>query len=155
DVLDITCAACHTGQLSIVKEGRRTGVRIDGGQAMHAFTATAIGHFGPSLVGALAATYFNPFKFNRFARRVLGDNYSQGKSSLHSALWQVLFAIAQEAYIEKSRHLYPVEEGYGRTDALGRISNRVFGRNIDTANYRVGNAPVSYPPVWDIWKFDW
>ncbi len=49
----------------------------------------------------------------------------------------------------------PTEEGYGRTDALARIANTVFARHLDAANYAVGNAPVNYPPVWNIWKFDW
>ena len=31
----------------------------------------------------------------------------------------------------------------------------MFGDAIDESNYRVANAPVSYPQVWDIWKFDW
>lgn len=53
------------------------------------------------------------------------------------------------------RGLYPTEEGFGRTDAFGRIANSVFGDAIDESNYRVANAPVSYPQVWDIWKFDW
>src|SRR5207344_2987195 len=59
------------------------------------------------------------------------------------------------AWTEKSRGLVPTEEGYGRTDALARIANTVFGDNLDAVNYAVGNAPVSFPPVWNIWKFDW
>lgn len=155
-VLDITCAACHTGQL-MVKQGRqRVAVRIDGGAAMHAFTAMNIGHFGPTLLGAMASTYINPVKFNRFARRVLGENHDPGaKSQLRSDLWQVMTALGRQAFIDKSKHLYPVEEGFGRTDAVGRISNAVFAENLDEANYRVADAPVSFPPVWDIWKFDW
>jgi hypothetical protein len=51
--------------------------------------------------------------------------------------------------------LYPVEEGYGRVDAIGRIANTVFGTHLDIDNFGVGNAPVSYPPMWNAWKFDW
>ncbi|MEO1576944.1 MAG: cytochrome c, partial [Pseudomonadota bacterium] len=43
----------------------------------------------------------------------------------------------------------------GRTDALGRIANTVFGDHMIPANYHVADAPVSYPYVWNIWKFDW
>ena len=53
------------------------------------------------------------------------------------------------------RQLYPVHEGFGRTDALGRIGNTVFGDHLSAANYQVGDAPVSYPYLWNIWKFDW
>ena len=43
-----------------------------------------------------------------------------------------------------------------RSHAIGRIANTVFGDHVPRANnYRVGDAPVSFPPVWDIWKFNW
>ena len=157
DLLDITCAACHTGQINAVsKDGRRVAIRIDGGAAMHAFTAMKPGHFGPVLLDSLLMTYLNPFKFNRFARNVLGNDVSdEGKAQLREDLWLVLKAFFRQAWTDTSKHLYPVEEGFGRTDALGRISNTVFAENLDEKNYRQGSAPVSYPPVWDIWKFDW
>jgi len=51
--------------------------------------------------------------------------------------------------------LYPTTEGYGRTDGLGRIANTVFGDDLSAENYRIADAPVNYPHVWDIWAFDW
>ena len=51
--------------------------------------------------------------------------------------------------------LYPVHEGFGRTDALGRIGNTAFGDHLSASNYQIGDAPVSYPYLWNIWKFDW
>ena len=48
-----------------------------------------------------------------------------------------------------------VEEGFGRTDALGRIANNVFATNLDPQRTYGSDAPVSYPPVWNAWKFDW
>ena len=157
DVLDITCAACHTGELHVATStGERVAIRIDGGQAMHAFTAMSIGHFGPELVTSMLNTVINPFAFDRFARRVLGQGYtSSGRSNLRRELMAVLRAFVSQAVTDKRLHLYPVQEGFGRTDAVGRISNKVFGQEMDEANYRVANAPVSYPAVWDIWKFDW
>ena len=160
DLLDITCAACHTGELHYTRQTggktERVAVRIDGGQAMHAFTSLELGQFGPSLLASMAATYFNPFKFDSFAHRVLGDSYSgDNKARLRQDFGQVFWATAKQGYSDQSRHLYPVDEGFGRTDAIGRISNQVFGTSLDEANYRVADAPVSYPPVWDIAKFDW
>ena len=67
----------------------------------------------------------------------------------------MLDTLLRTAWNDTRRHLYPTEEGPGRTDAFGRIANSVFGDAIDPGNYRVANAPVSYPQVWDIWKFDW
>ena len=154
-MLDISCAACHSGEIHAEKDGRRIAIRIDGGQAMHAFTSMQRGSFGPTLIASLAETYLNPGKFTRFARKVLGENYPQGRSELHSELGENIVAFASLGQDNPIRQLYPVTEGYGRTDALGRIANTVFGDHINAANYHQGRAPVSYPYLWNIWKFDW
>jgi hypothetical protein len=155
EVLDITCAACHSGQINITRNGKTTGIRIDGGAAMHAFTASEIGHFLPVLVGSMASTLANPFKFNRFARNVLGDAYDAGKGTLRTEFTAVFRDLARQALSDQRGHLYPTEEGFGRTDALARIGNTVFGNHIVGTNNKIGNAPVSYPYLWNIWMFDW
>ena len=156
EVLDITCAACHTGQINVSKNGKTTAIRIDGGPAMHAFTSTRLGNFEPVLLGSIASTYVNPFKFNRFAKKVLGDaQYAEGKSRLRSEVGELFSTLLHEFVNDKVRGNYPTEEGPGRTDALGRISNNVFAAQLDAANYRPANAPVSYPYLWNIWRFDW
>lgn len=154
--LDISCAACHNGQLNYSTGGKTYGVRIDGGQAMHAFTTMKVGHFIPSMLAAMASTYINPFKFNRFADKILGENHnSEAKSILKKRFGKVLWRFLEQGYNDTSKHLYPVEEGFGRTDALARIGNTVFGDNLSAENYHLATGPVSYPPVWNIWKFDW
>ncbi len=155
ELLDITCAACHTGQLNVTRNGRTTALRIDGGSAIHAFTDASFGHFVPTMVAAMVSTASNPFKFSRFARKVLGDRYPEGRWTLHREFRQVIGNFGRMGWNEKVRGLAPTEEGYGRTDALARIANTVFGENLDPANYAIGNAPVNFPPVWNIWKFDW
>ena len=156
DVLDLTCAACHTGEIQARVGAKRYAIRIDGGPATHAFTSMRLGSFGPVLLGSLASTWLNPWKFDRFARKVLGpDGYPAGRVRLKRDVGEVLDALGKQAWIDRTRHLYPTEEGFGRTDALGRISNTVFGDELDPSNYRVANAPVSYPYLWNIWKFDW
>lgn len=156
ELLDLTCSACHNGQLNISKAGTRYAVRIDGGQAMHAFTTMKVGHFVPTLVASMASTYLNPFKFNRFANNVLGEHASgDAKATLKKRFGQVLWRFVKQGYNDSSKHLYPVEEGFGRTDALARIGNTVFGDNLTPENYHLATGPVSYPPVWNIWKFDW
>lgn len=154
-VLDITCAACHSGQLNYTRGETRYAIRIDGGQAMHAFTAMGRGNFAPTLVASMVATYFNPVKFNRFARKVLGERYPQGKSALRREFWPTLQAFARIGQNNPFRHLYATQGGFGRVDALGRIANTVFGDHLTSANYHKAEAPVSYPYVWNIWKFDW
>ena len=68
-VLDLTCSACHTGELHAQKDGKTYAIRIDGGQAMHAFTSMQRGAFGPTLVASMIATWSNPWKFDRFAKQ--------------------------------------------------------------------------------------
>jgi cytochrome c5 len=156
DMLDLTCAACHTGELQVVKNNQRIAVRIDGGQAMHAITSTKPGSFGLDLMASLVSTELNPFKWSRFADNVLHDqNTLREDLRLRMDVAKVIFDLTRQTLVEKRRHLYPGEEGFGRTDALGRIANNVFATNLNSSNYRVANAPVSYPPLWDIWKFDW
>ena len=155
DMIDITCAACHTGQIELTRNGRTTALRIDGGSALHAFTNASIGHFVPTLTASLLGTLANPFKFNRFANAVLGPNHRGGRWALRGQMLNVFGQLARTGVNEKIHHLVPTEEGYGRTDALARIANTVFGDHIEATNYAVGNAPVNYPPVWNIWKFDW
>lgn len=153
--LDITCAACHTGELRYQGQA----VRIDGGAALHSLASTVPtlrgGGFGQALGMSMALTYYNPIKFRRFAREVLGEQYPQGRDHLREDFKQVLDRLLSTAKNDWQRGLYPTEEGFGRTDAFGRIANTVFGDAIDPANYRIANAPVSYPHLWDIWKFDW
>lgn len=153
--LDISCAACHTGELRY----KGQAVRIDGGAALHSLASTVPtlrgGGFGQALGMSMAFTYYNPLKFRRFAQEILGDQYPQGRDQLREDFKQVLDRLLATAFNDWHRGLYPTEEGFGRTDAFGRIANTVFGDVLDDANYRVANAPVSYPQLWDIWKFDW
>ena len=155
DVLDITCAACHTGEIHVTKDGRTRAIRIDGGPAMHAFTDMQPGNFAPVLLGSLMNTWASPGKFDRFAKHVLGADYPDGKPRLRKALRTTITAMLGAGQNNPLRGLYPVHEGFGRTDALGRIGNTAFGDHLSKSNYQVGDAPVSYPYVWNIWKFDW
>lgn len=154
--LDISCAACHTGELRF----NGTALRVDGGTAQHVLPATVPtlrgGDFGQALAASMAATYYNPWKFKRFALAVLGEQgYEAGHDALRAALKASLNSILHTAWNDTHRGLYPVQEGPGRADAFGRIANATFGDAISADNYRVANAPVDYPHLWDIWTFDW
>lgn len=155
DVLDITCAACHSGEIHHTQGGKTRAIRIDGGQAMHAFTDMSRGSFAPTLLASLINTAASPWKFDRFARKVLGTGYPRSKPELKAALHSTIRAMLGSGQNNPLRKLYPVHEGFGRTDALGRIGNTAFGDHLVASNYQSGDAPVSYPYVWNIWKFDW
>ena len=156
EVLDITCAACHTGQIHVTSpNGGTTALRIDGGSGLHAFTNSRIGHFVPTFAASLMGTLANPMKFNRFANAVLGPNHEGGRWALRREMLAVGSEFGKTLLTETRLHLAPTEEGWGRIDALTRISNMVFGDHIQASNYAKGTAPVNFPPLWNIWKFDW
>ena len=156
-VVDITCAACHNGQLNFTRDGATTGIRIDGGSSLVAFTDSNAGSFQLELGLSIVETFLNPLKFLRFAGNVLGPGANTLKGKW--LLWRDLFAVLRELGSVKAgssaSSLYPVQEGFGRTDALARIGNVVFGDHVAPQNYHTGDAPVSFPYLWNIWKFDW
>ncbi len=153
--LDITCAACHTGELRY----KGTALRIDGGPAQHVLPSSVPtlrgGAFGQALVASMAATYYLPWKFDRFAHDVLGDRYEAERDTLRKEFKASLDTFFKVAWNDTHLGLYPTQEGPGRTDAFGRIANATFGDAISPSNYRIANAPVDYPELWDIWTFDW
>ncbi|MGB4488434.1 MAG: di-heme-cytochrome C peroxidase, partial [Pseudomonas veronii] len=121
EYLDITCAACHTGELHFNGQA----LRIDGGSAQHVLPSSVPtlrgGSFGQALVASLAATYYNPWKFERFARKVLGHDYdTHNEQLLRQDFKQSLNQFLKVAWNDTHRGLYPTEEGPGRTDAFGR-----------------------------------
>lgn len=137
----LTCSACHTGEL--VHNGK--GVRIEGGSPVLELEA-----FQNEFGYAVAFTDKLPFRFNRFAKRVLGPNATdEEKKKLKAQFRDFLNAGLQEAGAAESGNLYAMEGGFGRIDALGRIGNLVFGTEFDDKNLRIADAPVKLPPLWD------
>jgi hypothetical protein len=145
-VLGITCAACHTGELFFGGKA----IRIDAGPSL-----IELQKFTEALGLAVTWTYYDPLRFRRFANRVLGPDHSHPD--------QVLLRRALKYYLDTSftefkanRHLFPTPEGYGRTDALARIGNFVFGTELNNnKNLVTGDGPVNFPPVWDASWMDW
>jgi len=147
EVVGLTCAACHTGQV----EYKGKGVRIDGGSA-----TVDLASFQTELGYAVAFTDKIPFRFDRFARAVLGDNASEdAKSKLRQEFEAFLNAGLAEKNAADARKLYEFAGGFGRTDALARIGNYVFGTELDNANLRVADAPANFPPLWYSSWFAW
>ncbi len=141
DQIGLTCAACHTGQL----EHNGKAIRIDGGSPVVQIEA-----FQTELGYAVAFTDKLPFRFNRFAERVLGPNASSDdKKKLRAQFRALLNSGEEEADAAEKGSLYSTEGGFGRIDALGRIGNYLFGTEYDPKNLRLADAPVKYPPLWD------
>lgn len=148
EVVGLTCAACHTGQINF--QGR--GIRIDGAPAM-----VNLGLFQKAVGQALGLTDLIPWRFQRFAKEVLGNNYANSdtvdelKAELHA---RVATGKSDNAYA-RLKHLYDLDGGPGRTDALSLIANRAFKDFNDQDNLAVADAPVSFPPLWYAPWYDW
>jgi len=156
DQIGLTCAACHTGHL----EYNGVSLRIDGG------TATVdLGKFRSAFSLALAYTKYVPFRFDRFAERVLGPNYTDAEyETLKTQFNQTLAGMKAVADAEATKPGKDLEEGFGRLDALTRIGNTVFAEDMVTAkapgfnwlnNFERIVAPVKLPHIWDTSWFDW
>ena len=160
DQIGFTCAACHSGHL----EYNGVSLRIDGAPAI-----TDLGKFRAALGLAIAYTKFLPFRFDRFADRVLGpDHTAQQKADLK---WRFDDLVARGRYMKSITDpvfAQNVEEGFARLDALNRIGNQVFfedlfdpgGDNSDHNELAIANlapitAPVNYPHIWDTPWFLW
>ncbi len=148
NAIGLTCAACHTGQF-VYDDTRYI---VDGGPAV-----TDLGLFGKSLGAALGQTQLSSkFKlldarFNRFAARVLGDNDNLlSRSRLRKELSETIDSL------QGSADVIEVTEGFTRNDALNRIGNQVFNKDLDRhSNYAAISAPVTYPHIWTTSWFDW
>ncbi len=145
-VLGISCAACHTGE--IFHGGK--AIRIDAGPSL-----IDLQKYTEALGLTITWTYYDPLRFRRFAGRVLGPDHPHADEvRLRQALKYYLDTTFTE--FKSTLHLFPTPEGYGRTDALARIGNFVFGTELNNnKNLIVGDAPVNYPPVWDASWMDW
>lgn len=148
--LGLSCAACHTGRLTY--QGRE--LLIDGGGAL-----ISLSQFSKALGLSMAATEFNPLRWRRFADRVIGaDAPPAADAALHAQLKTALGRLAwqNDQDIATAKKTPPVEEGFGRLDALNRIGNVVFAVTTRQAeNYVAITAPVNFPHIWSAPWFDW
>lgn len=143
DFMGPTCAACHTQQLKY----KNKFIRIDGGQAF-----IDLPMFLNEMVQSLEKTLTDENKFNRFAKRLLGENASDEKrGELKHRL--------QEQYEKRKdynrRNHSEVAYGYSRLDAFGAILNKGLYLTGVKDNFNIPNAPTSYPYLWDTPQHDY
>jgi hypothetical protein len=146
--LGFTCAACHTGRLTY----QRTTILFDGGSAL-----TNVRNFQKAVGLSIAYTHLMPWRFARFADRVLGSGGSAAaKSSLRKQFDAVYEQITEVGKLERSVKNKSVDEGFTRLDALSRIGNTVFALDLDHhENFVAYSAPVHFPHIWDASWFEW
>jgi hypothetical protein len=143
----MTCAACHTAQIEYQKDGATQQLRIDGAPATADFQS-----FLKDLTEATKATLDDAGRFDKFARAVLGNRYSVTRANdlkTEFAAWVKQWT----NFMDKSLPASPW--GPGRLDAFGMIFNRVAAKDLAIdANFKVADAPVSYPFLWNASRQD-
>lgn len=135
--LGITCAACHTGEITYNK--RR--IRIDGGQSQIDLQAFLL-----RLEQALKATLDDAAKLTRFAQRA--------GLSVDTARQRMLQAFEHRAG-ENHHNMTSLRYGPSRLDAFGAILNKGLRLTGVDNNMNAPDAPTSYPYIWDTPHHDW
>jgi hypothetical protein len=143
----MTCAACHTGQIEYQKDGSTRQLRIDGAPANADFQL-----FLTELTAAARETSRDAGRFDAFAKAVLGAGYSNPAADKLKTDFDAWVGDFGE-FMDKS--LPPSPWGPGRLDAFNMIFNRVAVRGLGlSTNFKVADAPTSYPFVWNASKQD-
>lgn len=143
DSVGLTCAACHTGQITY----HGTAIRIDGAPAL----VDLIGFFG-QIRASLAATLADDAKLARFVAATHGPSPSAtDREEVRRTLSDSLSWF--DRYTEANRST--TVEGYGRLDAVGRIINQVITFTSDAKYCAEPNAPNSFPLLWDAPRLDY
>ena len=138
-VLDITCAACHTGEIHVTRgrqDARHPHRRRPGDARLHRHARAATSRPSCWRV-ADEHRRATRWKFDRFAQQGARRPATRTASrDCSKALRATIVAMLGSGQNNPLRRLYPVHEGFGRTDALGRIGNTVFGDHLVAANYQ-------------------
>lgn len=142
--IGLTCAACHTGEVRV--NGQR--IRVDGAPATLDFD-----RFYMELAQTVRQTIRDDARYQRFAKRILGDNPSQKKrDDLKEAFTIFEAKLSGDATIRHPE----VPAGFSRVDALNQIINALAVKDLRLPeNLRAVDAPVSYPHLWYAPKLDW
>lgn len=144
-VVGMTCAACHTRQ--ITAEGKT--YRIDGGPAIADFQSLLA-----DLDAAVGQVTASDAAFRLFAVLVLGSATPDDDDV--ATLRQEVDAWYLRFHTLVSRALPKAPWGPARLDAVGMIFNRLAGLDLGSPpsylipdNIKVADAPVRYPFLWN------
>jgi len=142
----LTCAACHTGQVSI--HGQQ--IRIDGGQSLIDFT-----RYEETVLLAMQHTLADEQKFARFAQRVIASKQAVRKNLTEQQLKINLQAQVSALAAHLQVNATNVSYGHGRLDAFGQIFNAIATEALNIPdNKHAPNAPTSFPVLWDASHLD-
>jgi hypothetical protein len=111
--MGFTCAACHTGQINY----KGTGMRIDGGPA-----SSDMAGFLKGLTEAMMAVRDKPDVQKRFVQAVMKLGAYSSEADVIADIKTYTLRLTSYNIINHS----PVDYGYARLDAFGRIYNRTL-----------------------------
>jgi hypothetical protein len=147
--LGLTCAACHTGSLTIAGKS----VIVEGGPTLGDFQT-----FMAESTAALETAATVPAKFDRFSKRVLHSE-SPSPADVQKLQEQMKVRLLDlQTRVTENTPSTPF--GNGRVDAIGHIFTRVLAQDFNIpANAKPPyappyTAPVSYPFLWDTPQHD-
>lgn len=108
----------------------------------------------------MLANYYEQGKWNRFVGRILGSEPTEtAVSVLRKEFGDAVEKLELNKFLTDTLNLYPTAPLIGRGLAVGQISNKVFGFDLNELrskkNLNQFPAPTDYPTLWDIWKLDW
>jgi RoxA-like, cytochrome c-like len=176
--LGFTCSACHTGHI----EYKNVSIRFDGAGAMINLgdleKTVAL-----SIFYTLNVPFrFDRFADRVSKSNSRWSDKNQLKEEMESVFNKIRTQTGWESEILARTKVDHLEEGFGRLDALNRIGNQVFFEDMLpaegsartqtrpragqkdappplpehlTANFARRDAPVSFPPLWDVPWFLW
>lgn len=144
-MIGITCAACHTGQLTV----RGATLRIAGGSG----NVTLLKFLG-DVSTTLLATAKDPARRKAFLAEAVSYGYPAAKASAG-----LDYEVDQRVFLGKAfAHMKGTDtpSGPGLVDAVNGIANNTMAVGLrEAGNVRLGLAPTNFPPLWDIWHFDY
>lgn len=146
--LGLNCAACHTNQVDY----KGLNILVEGAPTLANFVK-----FYSEIVKSLHETHKDPAKFERFAKKVLADNYSESTAEdLRSQVKAMAKATLDRQAVNALPSDYPDDfTSYARLDAFANIMNAgsAFAlHNLANKNFPTG--PVSYPFLWGTHQSD-
>lgn len=144
----MTCAACHTNQLDY--KGKK--YLIEGAPTLANFVL-----FFDRLVASINKTANDTRKFERFAQRVLQDDYSADTANtLKAQLKALAIAVTNRQKVNALPSHFPKDfTSYARLDAFGNIQNEGTAFALhDLQNRNTPSGPVSYPFLWGTHQSD-
>lgn len=140
DQIGLTCAACHTGELTFKnaknEKNETTSIRIDGASAMANLEKLQL-----ALGSALVQTSKTPLRFARFARRVLGAQAFDEKNTLlltdvlaSRTLTPAQLKALEEAMTETAKRLKQnLEDKVAELTERKRLERTVLGARMEAA----------------------